>query len=246
MPPNYLQRHYFDNGELGVRDEVLAAIPRQEAEVRQHIAAYYAMITHLDDHIGRVLETVEAQGLLENTIVVFAGDNGLAVGQHGLFGKQNLYEHSVRVPLVFAGPGVPAGQRREALAGLIDIFPTLCDLLELEIPESVEGESLQPCFDDRRATVRDTMLFAYRHLMRGVRDSAGNKLIETAAGGQCHTQLFDLQRDRWEQRNLAGDPNHAEMVLLLRGALTAWQQDWDDTQQEHGAAFWSQMEWAND
>ncbi len=245
LPPNFLQRHYFDNGELGVRDEVLAAIPRQQAEVRQHIAAYYAMITHLDDHIGRVLETVEAQGLLENTIVVFAGDNGLAVGQHGLFGKQNLYEHSVRVPLVFAGPGVPAGQRREALAGLIDIFPTLCDLLELEIPESVEGESLQPCFDDRRATVRDTMLFAYRHLMRGVRDSAGNKLIETAAGGQCHTQLFELQRDRWEQRNLAGDPNHAEMVLLLRGALTAWREDWDDTQQEHGAAFWSQMEWAN-
>jgi arylsulfatase A-like enzyme len=245
MPPNFVARHAFDNGELGVRDEVLAAIPRNEGEVRQHIATYYAMITHLDDHIGRVLETLEAQGLLENTIAVFAGDNGLAVGQHGLLGKQNLYEHSVHVPLVFTGPGVPAGQLRSALAGLIDIFPTLCDLLELAIPDSVEGESLQPCFDDKNVTVRDTMLFAYRHFMRGVRDGAGNKLIETAAAGQCHTQLFELQRDRWEQRNLAGDPNHAETVLLLREALASWQRDWDDSLPGHGADFWAQMEWAN-
>ena len=245
LPPNFVARHCFDNGELGVRDEVLAAIPRDPAEVRQHIAAYYAMITHLDDHLGRVLETVETQGLLENTIVVFAGDNGLAVGQHGLFGKQNLYEHSVRVPLVFAGPGVPSGERRSALAGLVDIFPTLCDLLELAIPDSVEGESLQPCFGDNDAFVRETMLFAYRHFMRGVRDGVGNKLIETAAAGQCHTQLFELQRDRWEQRNLAGDPYHAETVLLLRGALTAWRDDWDDTQPDQGGAFWAQMEWAN-
>ncbi|MDP6014668.1 MAG: sulfatase-like hydrolase/transferase [Candidatus Latescibacteria bacterium] len=245
LPPNFLAEHYFDNGELRLRDEVLAAIPRDEGEVRQHIAAYYAMITHLDDHIGRVLGVVEDLGLLEDTIVVFAGDNGLAVGQHGLLGKQNLYEHSVRVPLVFAGPGVPEDQRRQALAGLIDIFPTLCDLADVEVPESVEGESLGLCFDDDGASVRDTMLFAYRHLMRGVRDGAGNKLIETAAAGQCHTQLFHLGRDPWEMRNLAGDPEHAEAVLLMRQALTAWRDDFGDTQQDQGAAFWPQMEWAS-
>lgn len=244
LPPNFLARHPFDNGELRVRDEVLASIPRQEAEVRQHIGAYYAMITHLDDHIGRVMKTVEDQGLLDDTIVVFAGDNGLAVGQHGLFGKQNLYEHSVRVPLVFAGPGVPEGQRRDALAGLIDIFPTLCDLIDVEIPESVEGESLQPCLDDDEASVRDTLLFAYRHFMRGVRDRSGNKLIETAAAGQCHTQLFDLGGDPYEKKNLADDPYHAETVLLMRDALTSWRQDWDDNQQGHGADFWVQLDWA--
>ncbi len=245
LPPNFLKQHYFDNGELSVRDEVLATIPRDEGEVREHIAAYYAMITHLDDHIGRVLQVVEDQGQLDDTIVVFAGDNGLAVGQHGLLGKQNLYEHSVRVPLLFAGPGVPAGQRRDALAGLIDIFPTLCDLVDAGIPDSVEGESLQPCLDDVEASVRDTFLFAYRHFMRGVRDGVGNKLIETAAAGQCHTQLFELSRDPWEQRNLAGDPIHAERVLLLRDELTSWRNDWDDTLAGHGADFWSQMEWAD-
>jgi arylsulfatase A-like enzyme len=244
LPPNFLAEHMFDNGELRIRDEVLAAHPRTEEETRQHIAAYYAMITHLDDHIGRVLGVLEEQGQLDNTIVVFAGDNGLAVGQHGLFGKQNLYEHSVRVPLVFAGPGVPQGKRRDALAGLIDIFPTLCDLCDLEIPESVEGESLQPCLDDGTASVRDHFLFAYRNLMRGVRDADGHKLIETAAKGQVHSQLFDLRGDRWEMTNLAGEPAHAERMLLLRNQLTAWRDDWDDDRPGQGADFWPQMEWA--
>ena len=93
--------------------------------------------------------------------------------------------------------------------------------------------------------MRDTFLFAYRHFMRGVRDGAGNKLIETAAAGQCHTQLFELSRDPWEQRNLADDPIHAERVLLLRDELTSWRNDWDDTLAGHGADFWSQMEWAD-
>jgi len=245
LPPNFLPEHYFDNGELQVRDEVLAAIPRDEVEVRQHIAAYYAMITHLDDHIGRVLQVLEDQGMLEDTIIVFAGDNGLAVGQHGLLGKQNLYEHSVRVPLIFAGPGVPENQQRSALAGPIDIFPTLCDLVDIEKPASAEGESLQPCFNDREAFVRKTMLFAYRHLMRGVRDRSGKKLIETAAAGQCYSQLFDLRYDRWEMENLAGDPKHAETMLLLRESLTTWRDDWDDVQPGQGADFWQQMDWAD-
>ena len=244
LPPNFQREHYFDNGELRIRDELLAAMPRSESEVREHIAAYYAMITHLDDHIGRVMMVLEQQGLLDDTIIVFAGDNGLAVGQHGLLGKQNLYEHSVRVPLLFAGPGVPQGCRRSALAGLIDIFPTLCDLTDVEIPESVEGESLQPCLDDADASVRETILFAYRHLMRGVRDATGNKLIETAAAGQAHTQLFHLRRDPWEQNNLAGDASQAEMILTLRNDLLGWRHDWDDTQPDQGAAFWSQMQWA--
>lgn len=244
LPANFLPEHMFDNGELVIRDEVLAAQPRTEQETRQHIAAYYAMITHLDDHVGRVLGVVEEMGLLDDTIVVFAGDNGLAVGQHGLFGKQNLYEHSVRVPLIFAGPGIPAAQQRDALAGLIDIFPTLCDLADVDGPDSVEGASLQPCLEDADASVRDHLLFAYRNLMRGVRDADGNKLIETAANGLCHTQLFHLGRDRWEIDNLAGEAQHAEKVLLLRNTLRSWRDEWDDERPGQGADFWPQMEWA--
>ena len=114
LPPNFMGGHPFDNGALHIRDEELAAFPRNPEEVKEHIAEYYAMITHLDYEIGRVIQKLEEKGLLENTIVVFAGDNGLAVGQHGLFGKQSCYEHSNRVPLIFAGPGIPQGEKRDA------------------------------------------------------------------------------------------------------------------------------------
>ena len=148
LPESYLPEHPFDNGELRVRDELLAGFPRGEDEVRRHIAAYYAMITHADAQMGRVLKVLEETGRAENTIIVFAGDNGLAVGKHGLMGKQSLYEHSIRVPLMMAGPGVPAGKRSEAFAYLIDIFPTLCELTGVPTPETVEGRSLVPAMED--------------------------------------------------------------------------------------------------
>ncbi len=119
LPPNFAGGHPFDTGALRIRDEELAAFPRSPEETKQHLADYYAMITHLDDQLGRVMNALEAKGLLEDTIIVFAGDNGLALGQHGLFGKQSCYEHSVRVPLVFAGPGIPAGRTSDTYAYLL-------------------------------------------------------------------------------------------------------------------------------
>ena len=142
LPENFMAQHPFDIGVHQIRDEVLADYPRKEGETREHLVDYYAMITHLDDQIGRVLDALEASGRAEETIVVLAGDNGLAVGRHGLFGKQNLYDHSVRVPLLMAGPGVPEGARCDAFAYLFDIFPTLCELAGTETPASVEGTSL--------------------------------------------------------------------------------------------------------
>ena len=132
LPKNFVPEHVFDYGIRDVRDEVLVPYPRREAEVRRHIAEYFAMIAHLDDGIGRILKALDNQKLRDNTIIVFAGDNGLALGQHGLFGKQSAYEHSVRVPLIFAGPGIPKGERRHGNCYLFDIFPTLADLLKLD------------------------------------------------------------------------------------------------------------------
>ena len=244
LPPSFRPEHPFDNGELRVRDELLAGFPRGEDEVREHLAAYYAMISHVDAHTGRVLHQLERAGLAEDTLVVFAGDNGLAVGRHGLLGKQSLYEHSVRVPLIFAGPGIPAAERRSALACLTDIFPTLCELTGVERPDSVEAPSLAPCLADGKASVRDHALFAYRHFMRGVRDTAGNKLIETAAAGQRHTQLFDLAADPFEIRDLSRDPARADTLSSLRRELTQWPRDLGDDQEGQGGEFWEQMEWA--
>jgi arylsulfatase A-like enzyme len=245
LPPNFLPEHPFDNGELRVRDEVLAGFPRDADEVRRHLGAYYAMVSHLDAHIGRVLDALRRAGLADDTLVVFAGDNGLAVGQHGLLGKQSVYDHSVHVPLLFAGPGVPAGQRRPALATLNDIFPTLCELCAVETPASVQSRSLVPCLSEATDSVRDHALFAYRHLMRGVRDAAGHKLIETAVGGRRHTQLFDLSADPYETRNLADDAAQAATIVGLREALAGWRHEaLGDDQEGQGADFWERIEWA--
>lgn len=234
LPPNFLPAHPVDTGALRIRDEMLAAFPRDPSEIRRHIAEYFAMITHLDDAIGRVVAALKRNGQLENTIIVFAGDNGLAVGQHGLMGKQSLYEHSVRVPLVFAGPGIPAGERRDALVYLLDIFPTLCELTGNAIPSSVEGTSLVPCMRAADHTVRDTLLLAYAGTIRGVTDG-DYKLIEYACGA---TQLFDLKRDPAEMQNLAAQPGQAERVAAMRAQLVSLAIDWDDAAHPTGKAFY--------
>ena len=116
LPKNYLPLHPFNNGEQFVRDELLAGFPRTEDEVRKHLHDYYAVITAMDHHIGRLLAALKELGMYDNTIFVYSADHGLAIGSHGLFGKQNLYEDGMKPPLIFAGPGIPQG--RDAGAGL--------------------------------------------------------------------------------------------------------------------------------
>ncbi|MDQ1255937.1 MAG: hypothetical protein QG656_531 [Candidatus Hydrogenedentes bacterium] len=227
LPPNFLPEHPFDNGELHIRDEELAKFPRTPEIVREHLAAYYAMITHLDAHIGRVLDALEASGRADDTIVVFAADNGLAVGQHGLLGKQNLYDHSARVPLIIGGPGLPKGETRDGLCYLLDVYPSLCELAGLDIPASVDGKSLAPMLRDPKAAGRESVHLAYRDFQRGVRQG-DYKLIEYAVNGQRTTQLFNIEADPWELTNLANDPAHAETVTRLRTELRRWRNEFGD------------------
>ncbi len=236
LPENFKPRHFFDNGELRVRDELLAPLPRPPEEIRRHIAEYYAMISHLDAEMGRVIKALEEAGHAENTIIVFAGDNGLALGQHGLMGKQNLYEHSVRVPLIMSGPGVPRGKHSDAHCYLLDIYPTLCDLLDVAIPDSVEGQSLIPTMR-QGSRMRETMFLAYKQYQRCVRDER-YKLIEYVVKGERTTQLFDIQEDPWELHNLAHDPAHAGHLERLRQALLQWRDALDDEADVMGETFW--------
>ncbi len=237
LPENYMPGHPFNNGELKIRDEQLEDWPRTETAVRRHLREYYAMISHVDAAIGRVLDTLRESGDYENTIIVFAGDNGLAVGSHGLMGKQNLYEHSVRVPLMMAGPGIPRNERRDTLCYLIDLFPTLCGLCGLETPDSVEGKDLRPALNDPDVVARDCVHTAYINKQRAVRDQR-YKLIEYVVEGMRTTQLFDLQTDPHELCNLADAPEQQERVEQLRGKLRGWQSEWGDTT-EFGQTFWA-------
>jgi arylsulfatase A-like enzyme len=237
LPPNYVPEHPFDNGEMVVRDEKLAPWPRTPEDVRRHTAEYYAMISHLDHQIGRVLHALEASGRADNTIIVLAGDNGLAIGRHGLMGKQNMYDHSLHVPLVMSGPGIPENQRSDTLCYLLDIYPTLCELLEIPIPVTVEGQSLVPALRTPGTTIRETLSFAYRGVQRAVQD-ARHKLIEYVVQGHRTTQLFDLHADPWETHNLVDEPRLAETLSRLRAELERYAAELDDNQPDQGQLFW--------
>lgn len=227
LPPNFMPQHPFDNGELKNRDEQLASFPRDPADIRKQIGEYYAMITHMDSQVGRILKALDETGRTKDTIVIFAGDNGLSVGQHGLMGKQNLYEHSVRVPLMMTGPGIPAGQKRDGFCYLLDIYPTICDMLQISKPTNAEGISMVPMLSDSNARTRETIFYAYRTFQRGLCDGR-YKLIEYTVNKDRHTQLFDLQNDPWEMKNRADDPDFVSHRDRLGGLLTAARKQYDD------------------
>jgi arylsulfatase A-like enzyme len=227
VPRNFMPQHPFNNGNLGGRDENLAAWPRSPEVIRNQLAEYYGMITHLDEQIGRILEALRASGRAENTYIVYAADHGLAVGSHGLLGKQSIYEHSQRCPLMFVGPGVPKAQSSQAMTYLLDIFPTVCSLAGVRPPAGLDGRDLAPIWRGEKQSVRDSIFLSYVNLMRSVRDER-YKLLQYPQIN--HTQLFDLGADPDELHNLAGDAAQASRVERLRGRLTEWQRTLGDSQ----------------
>jgi arylsulfatase A-like enzyme len=219
LPPNYLPKHPFDNGDLKVRDELLLPTPRDPEAVKKEIALYYGMVSELDQQVGRILDALKKNGLEENTLIVFAGDNGLAVGQHGLLGKQNLYEHSIRVPMIVKGPGVKQGQRSDAFVYLSDITPTVLDYLRVDIPSTVEAKSLLPIIAQDKKTVRSNMYNVYGHWSRSLKTSDGFKIILYNVNGESHIQLFDLKKDPWEKNNLSAIPQYKSKIQSMRALL---------------------------
>lgn len=222
LPQNFLPQLPFDNGAMtGGRDENLGAWPRTEAMIRDQLAEYYAMVEHMDAQIGRILAVLKTRGLAENTIIVYAADNGLALGSHGLLGKQNVFEHSMLTPLILVGPGVPKGKSTAAFTYLFDLFPTLCELAGVPAPTGVFGESLRPLWDGSKSSLRDTVFLPYIQIQRAVRDERW-KLIRYPKLG--FSQLFDLQNDPDETRSIYDDPAYAAHITRLTAAMQRWQQ----------------------
>jgi arylsulfatase A-like enzyme len=225
-PANFLPQHPFDNGEMTVRDEQLLPWPRRADQVRTMIAEYYRYISYLDAQIGRVLRALDQSRFAANTIVVFAADSGVARGSHGLIGKQNLYEHSVRVPLVVRGPGIAAGQRTEAMCYLFDVLPTLGRVCGVANPKTSEGIDLSAVLRAPAKAGRGRLMFAYRDLQRAIRDDRW-KLIRYPQVDR--TQLFDLQADPHERANLAEQPEQSAKVAELTSLLEQEMKQFGDT-----------------
>jgi arylsulfatase A-like enzyme len=216
LPPDFLPYHPWDNGEMTIRDEKLLPWPRPPEQVRALIADYYRYISYLDSQIGRILDALAASPYAKNTIVVFCADSGVARGGHGLIGKQNLYEHSMRVPLVISGPGIPAGMKTDAMCYLFDVMPTLGKLCEVAAPTTSDGIAFTPTLQDPGKPARSQLMFAYKNVQRAVRDERW-KLIRYPLIDR--TQLFDLSADPHEVNNLADKPEHAGRIANLTALL---------------------------
>ncbi len=228
LPPNFLPQHPFDNGSVRGRDENLGPWPRTKELVIEQLCEYYGLITHLDEQIGRVLKALETSGRAKNTIVIYAADHGLALGSHGLLGKQSLYEHSMKCPLVFSGPGIPKGGESRDYTYLLDIYPTVCALAGVPAPAGLDGMRLDPLWrNEGDADVRRSLFLAYIKFARSVQDGRW-KLIRYPQID--HTQLFDLQEDPHEMKNLAGEPGQSERIASLTSLLQDWQRKLGDPQ----------------
>ena len=226
VPPNFLPQHPFDNGEMTIRDELLLPWPRRTEDIQAMLADYYRYISYLDAQIGRVLEALESSPHANNTFVVFAADSGVARGSHGLIGKQNVYEHSMRVPLVIAGPGLPENAVTDAMCYLFDVMPTLGALCGVPGPKTSAGIDLTETLRHPAKPARTTLLFAYRSVQRAFRDDRW-KLIRYPHVDR--TQLFDLKTDPHEIADLAGRPEHAARIKAMAAVLADEMQRLGDT-----------------
>ncbi len=222
LPENFLPVHPLDHGNFDGRDEALLAWPRTEEAVRDLLRVYYSVIEDMDAQIGRILETLDSSGQLENTIVIFTSDHGMGCGSHGLRGKQNMYEHTINVPFVMTGPGVPKGASTEAQVYLREVYPTTCDLAGVAIPETVTAESFGDIVADPSQTHQEAIFGYFKDTQRMVRTSDVWKLVHYPQIGEW--QLFDLNEDPWEMRSLAGSDEGmvAERLEALREILWGW------------------------
>lgn len=225
LPGNYLPYHPFEFDQLTVRDENLTGWPRKPEVIQMILSDYYSLVTHLDTQIARILDALKETGQYDNTIIVYAADNGLAAGSHGLLGKQSLYEHSSKVPLIIKGPGVPRDQELDAFAYIHDLYPTLADLAGIPDPEDVDGISLVPVIQGEKDGVRDALFTSYKHTVRAIRNKK-YKLIRYPE--RDYTQLFDLEKDPLEINNLAELPAYQSKKEEMFQLMQKWQQSFQD------------------
>lgn len=222
LPANFQPAHPFDHGNLDGRDEKLLPTPRQPSQVREQLALYYAMITDLDAQVGRILDALRHR---ENTLVIFTSDQGLALGSHGLLGKQNQYEHSIRSPLIIAGPGLPRGERCDALVTLQDLFPTLCEMTGAAVPPTVTGRSLRPLLLHQTDRIHEFVTGMFTDTQRMICDGRWKYIRYPKAGRE---QLFDLEADPQELNDLSASTAHEARREALRTGLMQWCRDQGD------------------
>ncbi len=230
VPKSFLPEYPFKDSigcSASLRDEALAPFPRTDYAVKVNRQEYYALITHLDQQIGRILEALEASGEKENTYIFYTADHGLALGNHGLIGKQNMYDHSMRVPLMIVGPDVPKDQKIDADVYLQDLMASALDISGLEKPQYVDFNSLMPFVRGEQTESNYPAIYGCyeKGLQRMIR-ADGFKLIVYPHGKTM--RLYDLTNDPFEMNDLANQPEFSEKKQQLFSRLLDLQKEMED------------------
>ncbi len=217
LPPNYLPEHPFDNGAIKIRDEKLGPMPRTEEAIKVHRAEYFGIVSHMDREIGRILDALEESGHADNTYIIFTSDHGLAVGSHGLLGKQNPYDHSIKMPFVISGPGIPKDRRVNDMIYMQSVYPTTCQLAGIEVPNSVEFPSIKGLAQGIDSAEGEPLIYGcYQETQRLIR-SKSHKLVYYPQLDRY--QLFDLEKDPNEIQDVSENPAYNAVQEELKNAL---------------------------
>ena len=187
-----------------------------EKELAQEIKeAYYATISFVDAQVGRILDQLETNGLDENTVVVFTSDHGYHMGEHGHWQKQTLFENSTRIPLIISAPNSEnKGSSSISPVELIDLYPTLMDLTNINTPEHVVGKSLEPIMKNVNSSVRGSALTRWRN---GYSIKTKRyRLTKWGSNGELGYELYDHKNDKNELINLASNQDYNDVMDSLK------------------------------
>ncbi|MFT5106000.1 MAG: arylsulfatase A-like enzyme [Verrucomicrobiales bacterium] len=228
LPANFLPQHPFKNAPQATsgRDEGLAPWPRTKQVVGDQLCEYYGLVTHLDEQVGRVIDAIGKSPHADNTIIIYTADHGLAMGSHGLLGKQNVYEQSMRCPLILSGPGVPKNKSDEAFTYVHDLYATVCDFAGVSAPDGIDSQSLVPIMNGTSNAIHDSLFLPFQDNQRAVRDKRWKLHIYPKIN---HRLLFDLSNDANEMKNLASDPAHAAEVERMESMMESWRKRLGDS-----------------
>jgi arylsulfatase A-like enzyme len=232
LPESFLTEYPYKDDigcSASLRDEALAPFPRTEYAVKVNRQEYYAIITHMDAQIKRILEKLEETGQAENTYIFFSADHGLSVGHHGLMGKQNMYDHSLRPPMIVVGPDIPAGKKKDMEVYLQDIMPTAMEYAGGEVPAYVEFKSLKSLIEGKASeSFYPEVYGAYMDRQRMIRKDGYKLIVYPYAGIR---KLFNLEEDPQEMHDLAAKPSQKERLESMFESLIALQTEMGDTLQ---------------
>ncbi|MGJ8744463.1 sulfatase-like hydrolase/transferase [Polaribacter sp.] len=247
LPKNYLDKHPFFHGHPNLRDEerVSGVWKRRDKQtIKNELGREYAASENIDIQLGKVLGKLKDMGELDNTYIIYTSDHGIAIGSHGLMGKQNLYEHSWKVPFIINGPNIKPNSRVKGNIYLLDILPTLCDLASIKIPETVQGKSFKSILEGKEQSLRDIVYGVYsggsKPGMRAVKKDDWKLIKYDMMNGEIReTQLFNLAENPNEYlpehhknkemlTNLANNPKYKNKLEEMETLLLAQMKEHND------------------